>query len=78
MSQRNDRFLDNKIGSSQIARALQELVGDRGVTVLPTQQNMFLEHFSAVGIRPENHRAIVATRQLSGYPVVIPIGMEEY
>jgi hypothetical protein len=52
MSHRYDRSLDSKIGSAQIARALQELVGDRATEVLP------IRAFSAIGIRPANYREI--------------------
>jgi hypothetical protein len=54
---------------SNMASALQELVGDRTTKVLPSLQNIFLERFE-----PPFQEAIeqfVTARQLSGRPVAV-------
>ena len=53
-----------------IAAALQELIGDRIIEVLPNLQNIFVERFEPSGSIWKNIGQLVAARQL-GRPIVI-------
>jgi hypothetical protein len=54
-----------------IAPALQELVGERVIEVLPTLQSLFLEEFRPSGPVQEAIGKFVAARQLAGHPITV-------
>jgi hypothetical protein len=54
-----------------IAHALQELVGERVMEVLPTLENVFIDEFQPSGPIHEVTKGFVATRQLAGHPIII-------
>jgi hypothetical protein len=54
-----------------IAPALQELVGERVVEILPVLQGLFLEEVSPAGPVQEAIGQFVAARQLSGHPIAV-------
>ena len=54
-----------------IAAALQELVGDRIIEVLPSLQNIFVKGLEPSGPFQENIGQFVAARQLSNHPIAI-------
>jgi hypothetical protein len=54
-----------------IAPALQELVGERVIEVLPALQSLFLEEVHWSGAVQEAIGKFVAARQLAGHPVII-------
>jgi hypothetical protein len=54
-----------------IAPALQELVGERVIEVLPALQNIFLEEFHPSGPVQEAIGKFVAARQLAGHPIIV-------
>ena len=54
-----------------IAAALQELIGDRIIEVLPNLQNIFVERLEPSGSIWKNIGQFVAARQLLGRPIVI-------
>ena len=58
-----------------IALALQELVGGRITEVLPNLQNILVEglRVEPPGPLQENIGQFVATRQLSGHPIIISV-----
>jgi hypothetical protein len=56
---------------SDMASALQELVGGRTTEVLPSLQNIFLERFEPSGPFQEAIGQFVAARQLSGRPIAV-------
>jgi hypothetical protein len=55
----------------RIAPALQELVGERVVEILPALQRLFLEEVNPAGPVQEAIEKFVAARQLSGHPIVV-------
>jgi hypothetical protein len=63
-------YLSQEI-TRNIAPALQELVGERVVELLPALQNLFLEEVNPAGPVQEAIRQFVAARQLLGHPVTI-------
>jgi hypothetical protein len=54
-----------------IAPALQGLVGERAMEVLPSLRNLFLEELHPSGAVEEAIEQFVAARQLSGHPIVV-------
>ena len=54
-----------------IAAALQELVGDRIMEVLPSLQNIFVEMLEPSGPFQKNIEQFIAARQLSDHPIAI-------
>jgi hypothetical protein len=61
-----------------IVHALQELVGERVMEVLPTLENVFIEEFEPSGPVHEVIKEFVAARQLVGHPIIIsPLDIEE-
>jgi hypothetical protein len=54
-----------------ITAALQELVGDRIIEVLPSLQNIFVKGLEPSGPFQENIGQFVAARQLSNHPIAI-------
>ena len=54
-----------------VASALQELVGERVMEVLPALQNILLESSPPSGPVPECIGKFIAARELSGHPVVV-------
>ena len=54
-----------------IAPALQELVGERVIQILPALQNIFLEGFESPGPVPEGIGKFIAARELFGRPVTV-------
>jgi hypothetical protein len=57
----------------RIVPALEELVGDRAVEVLPALQNIFLEDLQPSGPVQEGMAKFFATRQLSGHPITVSL-----
>ena len=55
----------------RIAPALQELVGERVIEVLPALQTLFLEEPLPSGPVQESIGKFVAARQLAGHPIVV-------
>ncbi len=56
-----------------IAAALQELVGDRIMEVLPSLQNIFVKGLEPSGSLREDIGQFVAARQLSDHPIAIAV-----
>jgi hypothetical protein len=54
-----------------VAPALQELVGERVVEILPALQGLFLEEVDLAGPVQEAIEKFVAARQLSGHPITV-------
>jgi len=54
-----------------IAHALQELVGERVMEVLPTLENVFIEDIQPSGPVHEVIKEFVAARQLADHPIII-------
>jgi hypothetical protein len=54
-----------------IAHALQELVGERVMEVLPTLENVFIDEFGPSGPVHEIIKGFAAARQLAGHPIII-------
>jgi hypothetical protein len=54
-----------------IAHALQELVGERVMEVLPTLENVFIDEFRPTGPVHEVIKEFVTVRQLAGHPIRI-------
>jgi hypothetical protein len=54
-----------------IAPALQELVGERVMEVLPALQSLFLEDLHPSGPVQEAIGKLVAARQLAGHPIIV-------
>ena len=54
-----------------IAPALQELVGERVLEVLPALQSLFLEELHPSGPVHEAIGKFVAARQLAGHPIIV-------
>jgi hypothetical protein len=54
-----------------IARALQELVGERVMEVLPTLESVFIDNFQPSGPAPEVIKELVTARRLAGHPIFI-------
>ena len=65
-------YLSEKI-APRIAPALQEVVGDSTLEVLPTLQNIFLEGLQPSGPNQEGIVKFVAARQLSGHPITVSL-----
>jgi hypothetical protein len=60
--------------TQRISPALQELVGEGVVELLPALQGLFLEEFSPTGPTQEAISQFVAARQLSGHPIAVSRG----
>ena len=63
-------YLSRKLTQS-IAPALQELVGERAIEVLPALQSLFLEEVHPSGPVEEAIGKFVAARQLAGHPIIV-------
>jgi hypothetical protein len=63
-------YLSEKIASN-IAPALQQLVGDRTTEVLPALEKISLEGLRPRGPVQKGIRNFIAARQLSGHPIVV-------
>jgi hypothetical protein len=63
-------YLDKEF-ALHIAHALQELVGERVMEVLPTLENVFIDEFQPSGPVHEVIKEFVAARQLAGHPIII-------
>ena len=57
--------------TSRIAPVLEELVGERGVEIMPALQGLFLEDVNLAGRVREAIGRFVAARQLTGHPIAI-------
>jgi hypothetical protein len=55
----------------RIMPAIQELVGDRTIEVLPALQNIFLEGLQSSGPVQEGIKQFVAARQLTSHPIAV-------
>jgi hypothetical protein len=55
----------------RIAPALQELVGERAIEVLPALQSIFLEGLPPSGVAPEAIQQFVTARRLSSHPIAV-------
>ena len=69
-------YLDRDFVPS-FALALQELVGERTMEVLPTLENIFLEEFEPSGALHEGIEKFVAARGLTGHSVVVSLRNRE-
>jgi len=65
-----DLYLSHKFVPC-VALALQELVGERAMEVLPALQNIFLEEPHQLGHVQEAIGQFVAARQLSSHPIAV-------
>jgi hypothetical protein len=66
-----DLVLDGPVVLS-VASALQGLVGEQATGILPALQNIFLKGFQSSGVpAPEGITKFIATRELSGHPVIV-------
>ena len=65
-------YLSKEFGPG-IAAALQELVGGRITEVLPRMQNIFMEGLKPSGPFQEKIEQLVASRRLSGHPIIISL-----
>jgi len=65
-----DLALDEAFALS-VASALQELVGERVIDILPALQNIFLEGFQSSDSVPGGVAKFIAARELSGCPVIV-------
>jgi hypothetical protein len=63
-------YLSRKLTPS-IAPALQELVGERVIEVLPALQSLFLEELHPSEPAQEAIGTFVAARQLAGHPIIV-------
>ena len=54
-----------------IAHALQELVGESVMEVLPTLENVFIHEFEPSGPVHEVIKELDAARRLAGHPIII-------
>jgi len=59
-----------KESALRIAHALQELVGERVMEVLPILENFFMDEFEPSGPVHEVINGFIAARQLAGHPII--------
>jgi hypothetical protein len=69
-----DLALDKQLVLS-VAPALQDLVGEQVTEVLPALQNILLKDSQSSSPVPKGIGEFIATRELSGRPVVVHHGM---
>ena len=65
-----DLYLSPEI-APHIALALQDLVGESVMELLPVLQNIFLKDLQPSGLVPKGIEQFVAVRQLTGHPISV-------
>ena len=70
-------YLSKEFGPG-IAAALRELVSGRITEVLPSLQNIFVKGLEPSGPFQENISQYIASRQLSGHPIVLSVCDEDF